>query len=263
MITINASMKERLGSFYRETDAPIDTAAKARVLMQMSGEAAHVGGRSIASPSTPFWRFLVGQLRFVSPLAWIAQIAVLAGMFAVVGLYGKNESSVLVVMAAGVLSVAISIPSVFKSCETGVSELEASCFHDTAQVLASRLILFGLADVLWLTASLLIVPATIGMDPFRVFLYAATPYFAYCALCCYLSRRMSGNCAKPCIVAAACVIAALWVLNEAFFGWYSEVSIVVWAVALFAAIALAAYEMRRLLAQISARNLPRTVQTTN
>lgn len=263
MIEISASMKEELKSYYKRTNAPIDEAEKARVVQLFAKTASARSSIEQVHP-TPFWRFVVGQLRFINPVAWVAQIALLIGMLLIVSAYIESDSVMLVVMTCAVLSVAMAIPSVFKSFESNVAEIEASCHHDSTQVLSSRLILFGLGDVLWMTFAALLLPSIAGGDPFRIFLYAATPFFAFCALSFYLSRITNGRCAKVCAVAAICVIAIIWGSGELFPLWYSNASMVVWSIALLAAVILAAYEMHKLvnhLASGSTSRLASLVQT--
>lgn len=255
MIPISTSMKDALRSYYARTDTPVDEAEKARVVALVSREAVAQGAEP--RTSVPFWRFLVGQLRFVNLLAWVLQVALLVGMLALVGSLGENDTSMLVVMMAAVLSVALAVPTVFKSFENNVSELEASCRHDSAQVLLCRFILFGLADVLWISLATWLVPALVDSDPFRVFLYAATPYFAFCSLCFYLSRKMRGQCVRVCIGAAACAVVALWAAKALFPAWYTETSILVWCIALAVSLALAVHEARRLIAHVATDSLTR------
>lgn len=249
-------MKEELRSYYKRTDASIDEAEKARVVQLFSQTAAaHSAGEQMGT--APFWRFILGQLRFVSPLAWVAQIALLMGMLLIVDACKESATAMLIVMTAAVLSVTIAIPSVFKSFESNVAELEASCHHNSAQVLVSRFILFGLGDVLWMTLAIWLVPSIAGGDPFRVFLYASTPFFAFCSLTFYLSRLTNGHCVKACFATAACVIAAIWGSNELFPLWYSNASIVVWSLALLAALMLAAYETHKLVAYVASNSASR------
>lgn len=257
MIEINISIKHSLRTYYKDTDTPIDEAEKARVVAMIAKQSASTSPDASFS-AMPLWRFLVGQLRFVNPLAWVAQLALLIGMLLVAKTFSGSESSMLIVMAAAVLSVTIAIPSVFKSFENDVAELEASCCHNSAQVLICRLILFGLADVLWMSLVACLVPALTSGDPFRVFLYAATPFFAFCALCFYLSRLTRGHSVKACIAAACCVLAALWVANSLAPHWYSEVSMAVWSVALVVSLALAVHEAHRLISQVTLDSTTRT-----
>lgn len=250
MIDKNAALKESLRAHYKSTAAPVDGAEKARVTAMVRDEAARCP-LGVPLDGAPFWRFIVGQLRFVNPIAWTMQVALLVVMLAVAGVFRASSSSMLVVMAAAVLSVAFAVPSVFKSFEHDVAELEASCRHDSTQVLASRLVLFGLADVLWMSAAVWLVPALAGEEPFRIFLYAATPFFAFCAICFHLSRMTRGRCAKACAVAAACAIAALWGSGAVAPHWYAEASMAVWTLALVAALVLAIHEARRLVLQVT------------
>lgn len=254
MIEISVSIKEELRAYYQRTDAPVDDAERSRVVRMVS-EVVTASSIDAQEATMPFWRFIVRQLRFVSPLAWVSQVALIAGMLLVVDAYGGTDSTMLVVMVTAVLSVAIATPTVFKSFENDVAELEASCRHDSTQVLVSRLVLFGLSDVLWMTLAVCLIPAIAGGDPFQVFLYAATPFFAFCALSFYLSRITNGHCVKPCAAAAFGVIAAIWASSEMFPHWYSEASMVVWSLALFVALALAAYEAHKLVAQVAANGV--------
>ena len=256
MIKISASVKQELRAYYERTNAPIDVTEKERVVQLLSRTVMTYSAIG-QMRSVPFWQFIIGQLRFVNPLAWAAQIALLIGMLLIAHEFGESDSVTLVVMTTAVLSVAVAIPSVFKSFESNVAELEASCHHDSAQVLVSRLILFGLGDVLWMTLAAWLVPAVAGGDPFRVFLYAATPFFAFCSISFYLSRVTNGHCVKACLAAATCVIAIIWGSNELFPLWYSNASMVVWSIALLAALMLAAYEMHKLLAHVTSDSASR------
>lgn len=247
---MSASIKESLRAYYRSTDIPVEPMEKARAIAVLAEVVSAHAVDGIPKP-TPFCRFLVGQLRFVDPLAWVLQAALLAAMLLIVGLFAQSESRMLIVMVAAVLSVAFAVPSVFKSFESNVSEIEASCCHDPADVLVCRFALFGLADVLWMSLAAWLVPTLTGGDAFRVFLYAATPFFAFCGLCFFLSRRTQGRCVKPCAAAAVCVVAMLWAVSSTLPHWYSEASMVVWCVALAASLALAIYEARRLIASIT------------
>lgn len=254
MVKISASTKEELKAYFKRTSAPVDETEKERVVRIFSKVASE---SSVTGPERvmPMWRFVIGQLRFVNPLAWMAQMALLAAMLFLVNAYGKTESAMLIVMATAVLSVTIAMPSVFKSFENNVAELEASCQHDAAHVLVSRFVLFGLADVLWMSLAAWLVPTIAGDGPFRVFLYAATPFFAFCALSFHLSRITNGRCVKPCAVAASVAILLIWESNEKLPHWYSDASMVVWSLALLAALTLAAYEARKLVVQLASDNV--------
>lgn len=243
----------RLRDYYEAAAAPVDAAAKAQVVelaaRQASAQAQDAPAGAVANASP--LRFALAQLRFIHPGAWLLQLALLAAVLLVAGAAGASEGSMLVVMTGAVLSVAIALPSVFKSFDAGVAELECSCAHDCLQVLGSRLALFGLADVLWLSLVVAAVPAFGGSDPFRVFLYASTPFFGFCAACFLVARRCRRNVAKTGLALALAVVGGLWGVSVLMPGWYGELSLLTWLTALCVAMALAACEGRRLFAQVA------------
>ena len=129
--------------------------------------------------------------------------------------------------------------------------LACAWFAFCAQVLAARLIIFGLADVLWFSIIIAVMPSFAGSDPFSVFLYASTPFFLFCALCFYLARVANKHVTRATIAAVAISIIVLWQSIGLFPYWYISLSWTTWVGALIFAIALAAFELRRLIGDAS------------
>ena len=192
--------KERLARYYRETIPAEVNAGKPAALARIAQEAqapstacpqaAEARGAALfregplqleAPPAFSFPRFVWGQLRFVSPWVWAAQLALIALVVASAGALPSERSAVFIAVGAAVLTVLVGVPDVLRSCERGVAELEYACRFDCRQVLAARCALLGLSDVAVLTAAIVALPALAGADPFLVFLYACTPFFALCA----------------------------------------------------------------------------------
>lgn len=192
--------KERLAYYYRETIPAEVNAGKPAALARIAQEAqapstacpqaAEARGAALfregplqleAPPAFSFPRFVWGQLRFVSPWVWAAQLALIALVVASAGALSSERPAVLIAVGAAVLTVLVGVPDVLRSCERGVAELEYACRFDCRQVLAARCALLGLSDVAVLTAAIVALPALAGADPFLVFLYACTPFFALCA----------------------------------------------------------------------------------
>ena len=117
--------------------------------------------------------------------------------------------------------------------------------------------LFGLADVLWITLVVAAVPTLAGIDALRALLYACTPFFCSCAACFYAARRLPGNSLVASVAPAMSVLAALWLLSTAFPLWYEGASLAVWVAALMASMALAALEASRLMRCVSGGLSPR------
>ncbi len=247
---MGTSLEERLRRHYASTADAVDEAQREHVVRLVAAEAARAA-EAPSAPGVPLWRFALGQMRFVSPAAWALQLALLGALLCVAGAFGFSEDAMPIVMSAAVLSVAIAVPPVFKSFDFHVDELEYACRHNCMQVLCSRLLLFGLADVLWLSAVVALAPSFAGSDPFRIFLYACTPYFASCAAVFHVARLRRRGVALACVVAALAIVAAIWGAGIAFPRWYADVSVLAWTAALACAVALAAYEARRLVVQVA------------
>ena len=235
----DSKLKDALRSYYAADAASPNASARKRTLLLVEAEAARACGGAREADYIPLWRFVASQVRFVRPWAWMLQIALLACMLVLVGEIGPHSGS------------PIAAPSVFKSFETRVCEMEYSCRFSCVQVLASRLLLFGLADVLWITLAVATVPTLAGIDALRVLLYACTPFFCSCATCFYAARRLPGNSLVASVAPAMSVLAALWLLSATFPLWYEGASLAVWVAALMASMALAALEASRLMRCVS------------
>ena len=247
---MNDQLKDQLRAYYATETPPADPAEKARVIELVAHESCKAQAARPA-PTIPFWRFILAQVRFIHPASWVLQIALLAGLRFAANTSPSTGGQALIVMTAGILSVAIGLPSVFKSFETGVTELECACRFNCTQVLVSRLAIFGLTDILWLSIAFVVVPAFGASDPFRLFLYACTPFFACCAVCFYLARIVRQNLMKTGMVAIVIAIAALWGAGLTMPQWYTDLSLATWSIALIVSIALATYELRRLFARLA------------
>lgn len=202
---------------------------------------------SVEVPSAPsFPRFVLGQLRFVNPWVWAAQLALIALVVASAAALPSGRPAVLVAVAAAVLTVLVGVPDMMRSCERGVAELEYACRFDCRQVLAARCALLGLSDVAVLTAAIVAIPALTGADPFRVFLYACTPFFALCAGVFWIAGHGRRSLTARCMALGAVMILAAWGLWTAAPGLYAGMSVAMWSLLAGVAFLAAAYEGRRL-----------------
>ena len=244
------SIEEELKRFYAKDIPPVDSAKK-RQVVELVAQEAQKADSAQASTEMSFRKFVFTQMRFINPVCWVLQIALIACVLIAGDTYRTSEIQAPLIVTFALLTVAIAIPSVFKSFESRTSELELACRFNCAQVLAARLIIFGLADVLWFSIIIAVMPSFAGSDPFSVFLYASTPFFLFCALCFYLARVANKHVTRATIAAVAILIIVLWQSIGLFPYWYSSLSWVTWVGALIFAIALAAFELRRLIGDAS------------
>ena len=232
------NIEDELKRFYAENTPPIDPDEKHRVV-EMVARASQKDSSAPTAESISFRRFVLTQVRFINPICWILQIALIACVLITGDIYKASEIQAPLVMTFAMLTVVIAIPSAFKSFESKTAELELACRFNSAQVLASRLIIFGA------------MPSFATSDPFSIFLYASTPFFLFCALCFYLARIANRHVTRAAIAAATVLVVVLWQSIGLFPHWYSELSWGTWMIALVLSIALAAFELRRLIGDMS------------
>ncbi|MCU7583806.1 hypothetical protein N1614_00350 [Adlercreutzia muris] len=257
--------KERLAYYYRETIPAEVNAGKPAALARIAQEAqapstacpqaAEARGAALfregplqleAPPAFSFPRFVWGQLRFVSPWVWAAQLALIALVVASAGALPSERSAVLIAVGAAVLTVLVGVPDVLRSCERGVAELEYACRFDCRQVLAARCALLGLSDVAVLTAAIVALPALAGADPFLVFLYACTPFFALCAGVFWIVGHGRRSLTARCMALGAVMMLAAWGLWTAAPALYAGMSATAWSLLAGVAFLAALHEGRHL-----------------
>lgn len=257
--------KERLAYYYRETIPAEVNAGKPAALARIAQEAqalstacpqaAEARGAALfregplqleAPPAFSFPRFVWGQLRFVSPWVWAAQLALIALVVASAGALSSERPAVLIAVGAAVLTVLVGVPDVLRSCERGVAELEYACRFDCRQVLAARCALLGLSDVAVLTAAIVALPALAGADPFLVFLYACTPFFALCAGVFWIAGHGRCSLTARCMALGAVMMLAAWGLWTAAPALYAGMSATAWSLLAGVAFLAALHEGRHL-----------------
>lgn len=201
-------------------------------------------GAEEALGGIPFARFVLGQVRYIRPWVWAAQAVLLATLLAGSALAPTDAASSALTSVVALFTVLVGMPDVLRSRENGVAELEYACRFDCRQVLAARLIVLGLSDVVMLTAAMLAVPVLAGSDPMLVFLHACAPYFATAAGCLWIAGRMQEGVAMKCLVfgsaVAAAAVAAWQIVPDA----YAASSAGVWAVLFALSLGATAYEVR-------------------
>ena len=192
------NIEDELKRFYAENTPPIDPDEKHRVV-EMVARASQKDSSAPTAESISFRRFVLTQVRFINPICWILQIALIACVLITGDIYKASEIQAPLVMTFAMLTVVIAIPSAFKSFESKTAELELACRFNSAQVLASRLIIFGLADVLWFSIIIAAMPSfdkrSLQHLPLRI-------YAVLLVLCsvlllsthCKQTRDKSGNC---------------------------------------------------------------------
>ena len=88
------NIEDELKRFYTENTPPIDPAEKRRVVEMMARESQKTSGVP-ASESISFRRFVLTQVRFIDPICWILQVALIACVLIVGDTYRTSEIQAL------------------------------------------------------------------------------------------------------------------------------------------------------------------------
>ena len=179
-----------------------------------------------------FAAFVAGQVRYIPPWTWVAQLAIVALMCVIAATGQDTDATKLAVGILSALSVLVGVPTVHASKLYGVAELEYSCPHNTLSVIVSRLIVLGCSSALATTLMVCAVAARLDRGALVVALWAAPPFFSSCAGSLFALRKAAPPTAATLCVAWTVVCSAVLIsIAHAVPEMYGEGSLVVWAIA--------------------------------
>ena len=186
----------------------------------------------LASRDTGLISFVVAQVRFIPLWTWVAQALLVALMFFVATASGSAEATKLSVGILSAMTVLVGVPTVHASKLHGMAELEYSCLHNAASVLAARLIVLGCSSALAVALMVGAVASSLEVSAFTVALWACPPFFGSCATALTVLRKASPDTAVPLTVSwvMGCCMALL-AFAFVFPEMYGNTALVVWAVA--------------------------------
>jgi hypothetical protein len=181
--------------------------------------------------------FVASQVRYIPAWTWAAQVLLVVLMHFVSSASGSAEATKLSVGILSAMTVLIGVPTAHASKLHGMAELEYSCLHNTASVLAARLIVLGCSSALAVALMVGMVASSLEANAFRVALWACPPFFGSCATALSVLRKATPDNAVPLTVSwvMGCCMALL-VFAIVFPEMYGNASLAVWTVA--AALAL-------------------------
>lgn len=131
---------------------------------------------------TPRLSLMQMQLRYVSPLFWLAQLLLIV-LTVMVGLVSAASSGAadhemagrMVFQLAPVLCL-VAVPELVKDLHYDMSELENCCKNDSSIVLQMRLLIVGLTDVVTLTLLAAVLAGSLQQDFLMTVIYAMAPF---------------------------------------------------------------------------------------
>lgn len=240
-------LEQALGRHYRKTGIVPDHASKQKVLHTIAQRAPS----QTHYPGMPYYRFVMGQVRFIGKEVWFLQAALILSQFLLYGWESPGEASAPVVSIIGALTVTVGVPELFRSKNSNVAELEYACHFDCRHAVIARLVILGLSDIVILTCLVIAVPALGQLDPFSVFLFACVPYFATCTGCLWVVNHVEHAASSQlCLLCGVIVALAALVVWQAAPQIYFATSIGVWAMLFCVTAITTAVQVKRYLARI-------------
>ena len=186
----------------------------------------------MASRDTGLISFVVAQVRVIPLWTWVAQALLVVLMFFVATASGSAEATKLSVGILSAMMVLVGVPTVHASKLHGMAELEYSCLHNAASVLAARLIVLGCSSALAVALMVGAVASSLEVSAFTVALWACPPFFGSCATALTVLRKASPDTAVPLTVSwvMGCCMTLL-AFAIVFPEMYGNTALSVWAVA--------------------------------
>lgn len=127
--------------------------------------------------------FLYLQLRLIRKRWWLIQAAVLAGLWMLLPLAESEAYICRTLGIGGTLFMILMIPELWKNRTNQCMEVETAAYYDLRRVYAARMLLFGGADILLITAfgSAAVVSLQISLEELLIqFLFPVTVTACIC-----------------------------------------------------------------------------------
>ena len=128
------------------------------------------------------WQFFVDQLRFIRKRTWGAKIVFSLLALTVIGLNGVSLNNWIWPMTAifGPLLCLLNANEIYQTFQPGLLELQMTTRYGCNRILWVRLVSFGVCDLLFLIAMVLLLIHSHGVVFWYVLLYGSVPYNIMC-----------------------------------------------------------------------------------
>lgn len=173
-----------------------------------------------------YWEFILGQFKLIRKRWWLLQLIVLILLWMVLMSVQDDRYVQRSMGVAASLFVILIIPELWKNRTYESMEIESSSYYSLRQIYAARMLLFGLADILLLTAFMGITVAVLHFDIADLLIQFLFPMTMTACIC---FRTLSCKQLNETSAAALCIVwSCVWlfiVLNDAV---YTFITIPLW-----------------------------------
>ncbi|MCC8023189.1 MAG: hypothetical protein LIO46_05340 [Clostridiales bacterium] len=207
------------------------------------------GAYRAGEPPVPFWQFLFRQAAFIRKRVWGFQFAILAGFAYLMSRQPDLWTASALLAFIGPLVFLSGLAELMRPYQYQTYEMELTTRYSLRQILLSRVLVLGMADLLCLTALYLCSSQYLSLSAYTMILYLCVPFLTACFGCLYILNRAGGRNMRDTCLAFALLTSCAGVAAVIFPQQYAITAMWAWAVLLIIGLAGAVLECRRMISQ--------------
>lgn len=177
------NLDEQLNTLANETD-PVSVNEKALSHTIRVSKAAFWKGE--AEQDVTWWEFLYQQSFYVKKIWWLLQAGVLLFLWLFLKL---SEGDYYTGRCMGVLSpvfVILILPELWKNDTSRSLEVESAALFSLRKIVAARMVLFGMVDLVLLTVFLTVSTVSLGLSSMELIVEFLLPMLVTCCICFHM-----------------------------------------------------------------------------
>ncbi len=170
---------------------------------------------SFVDADMSFGEFFLSQIKFIRKKVWVGQFMALLFCTAVIFKSSGSVHSISLISALIPLIFIFGVSELSRAFQYKTAEMEMSTPFTLNQVMLSRLIILGLADVLVLTCIIAMTAVFFPISLFRILMYLCVPFLITSFGClCILNYIHTKECNYYCIALGVLIMAGSFALSE-------------------------------------------------
>ncbi|SHK69741.1 hypothetical protein [Alicyclobacillus tolerans] len=152
------------------------------------------------------WGIVSFQTEYVAKWFWLVSALMFLSGYLITASCGYNPYKIIIILSP--LPFILGILELFRSVDSGMSQIELTCKTSLPQTLMARLTVLGIYNIVLNTAMSVGLSWLVGMDLWRVVLFWFVPFTWISAVTLYLSTKFRGRALVP-------VVALVWSISVA------------------------------------------------
>ena len=188
-----------------------------------------------------WYRRIVNQFKYISPLLWFSQLLAIGLCMLLIGQIGSDTDMTAVLSAISFIVALLGVvgfPEVCKSFSYQMWELEQSCKYNLRQIVAIKLSIIGMIDLIIILAITLFTSLQTELPMWEMALYLFVPFNLACIVSFFVTSLARNKNSVFSIFPAGFGFAFLMLLCINRFSPYQSISIPIWLILCFGTFAI-------------------------